>query len=816
MPKSAKPRASGPRPVRVSAPAAGWLTGLEQVPDPVFAQGMLGTGVAIDPVEGMICAPCDGIVTLIAPTRHAVTLLTDDGAEIVIHIGLETVGLDGQGFEAQVEQGARVAAGDRLLSFDLDAVGLKAKSLITPILLTGETGFRFVPGELDRIVAVGDPIGTIEATASGDEQVAASGPAETARYVVGLDHGLHARPAARIAECAKRFDVEVSLQANGRTAAGRSPVAIMALDVRKGDEVVVHAQGPEAGAVLECLADVLGPAPETAAPEAPAPAAGDTIGGVCAMAGSAVGSAFQWRRAIADPPEHGEDPAKERAALSRALSEVRGRLETLSASSGGPAKEIAQAHLSLLDDEGLHAAADASIDKGKSAGFAWRSAIAGASSALDKTGNRHMRERVADLEDIASQVVRALDGSGAEAALELPERTILLADDLLPSELLAIDRERIAGIAIAGGGPTSHIAIIAASFGVPTLVGMGPSVTQIPTGTRLLLDAMAGRLVVEPTAEAASTAAARPAVWSDAAECCTADGERITLLANLGGLGDVASALAAGAEGCGLLRTEFLFLDRAEAPGEDEQLAAYQGIADALGGRPLTIRTLDIGGDKPVAFIEHEHEDNPALGLRGIRTALARPDLLETQLRAISRVSGPGIKAMIPMLSSIDELRAVRARVGSAKLGVMVETPAAAVIADALAAEADFLSIGSNDLAQYALAMDRTNPALAPYVDALHPAVLRLIAMTVEAAAKVGKPVSLCGGLASDQLGALVLVGLGLRELSAVPAALPAVRGAIGSASVEDCAALARQALAADSASEVRRLAAALLQGGNA
>ena len=251
MPKSAKPRASGPRPVRVSAPAAGWLTGLEQVPDPVFAQGMLGTGVAIDPVEGVICAPCDATVTLIAPTRHAVTLRTGDGAELVIHIGLETVGLEGRGFEAHIEQDAKVAAGDRLLSFDLDAVGLNAKSLITPIVLTSESGFRFVPGELDRMVALGDPIGTIEAVAAADDKDAASGPAETARFVVGLDHGLHARPAARIAECAKRFAAEVSLEANGRSAAGRSPVAIMALDVRKGDEVVVHARGPEAGAVLE-------------------------------------------------------------------------------------------------------------------------------------------------------------------------------------------------------------------------------------------------------------------------------------------------------------------------------------------------------------------------------------------------------------------------------------------------------------------------------------------------------------------------------------------------------------------------------------
>jgi phosphocarrier protein FPr/phosphocarrier protein len=279
----------------------------------------------------------------------------------------------------------------------------------------------------------------------------------------------------------------------------------------------------------------------------------------------------------------------------------------------------------------------------------------------------------------------------------------------------------------------------------------------------------------------------------------------------------VQPALAAGAEGCGLLRTEFLFLDRSEAPSAEEQRSAYQAIADALGGRTLTIRTLDIGGDKPVPYIRFPDEQNPALGARGIRTELFIPGLLDDQLRAIAEVKGDAVKVMLPMVSSVTELRAVRERLAAIgarlTLGVMVETPAAALIADRLIAEADFLSIGSNDLAQYALAMDRTSALLAAAIDALHPAVLRLIAMTAEAGRSGGKPVSLCGGLASDPLAALVLVGLGIRELSAVPAAVPAVRHAIAQVSVSDCRALAERALKLESAAQVRALAAELVKG---
>jgi phosphoenolpyruvate-protein phosphotransferase len=300
--------------------------------------------------------------------------------------------------------------------------------------------------------------------------------------------------------------------------------------------------------------------------------------------------------------------------------------------------------------------------------------------------------------------------------------------------------------------------------------------------------------------------------------CHTKDGVRIEINANLGSHNDAIVAVAAGAEGCGLLRTEFLFLDREAPPGETEQAEAYRAIAKTLEGKPLTIRTLDIGGDKPAPYLRFPAEENPALGLRGVRVSLWRPDLLAVQLRAILlAVPASQCRIMVPMIASLAELRQVRQALNQARaelgitssvsLGVMVETPAAAITADLLAAEADFLSIGTNDLTQYCLAMDRGNAGLAADFDALHPAVLRLIAATIDGAARHGRPVSVCGGLASDLVAAPILIGLGVRGLSAAAAQIPAFKARIHDLTLDQCRLLAEKALAASSAAEVRALA---------
>ena len=343
---------------------------------------------------------------------------------------------------------------------------------------------------------------------------------------------------------------------------------------------------------------------------------------------------------------------------------------------------------------------------------------------------------------------------------------------------------------------------------------------------QVILDADAGAVIVDPHPDRQAQAHAAIALRAEAEAAAlaagdrpaaTADGQAIHVYANLGSVADAEAAAAAGAEGCGLLRTEILFLDRSVAPDVAEQAADYSGVVAALPGRPVVIRLLDVGGDKPAPYLAIPPEENPALGLRGIRVSLARPEVLDTQLRAILAV--PEVercRIMVPMVASIAELIAVREAldrlraelgVGPVQLGAMVETPAAAATADLIAAHADFLSIGSNDLTQYVLAMDRGNPAVAAGIDGLHPAVLRLIRMTCDGAATRGVPVSVCGGLAADPLAAPILVGLGVRTLSVPPARVPATKALVARLTMAAVRDHADAALVAASAAEVRALA---------
>jgi len=333
-------------------------------------------------------------------------------------------------------------------------------------------------------------------------------------------------------------------------------------------------------------------------------------------------------------------------------------------------------------------------------------------------------------------------------------------------------------------------------------------------------------LHVDPGAERITAArrqlelrAARRAAEREAAQrdCYTADGERIEVFANIGSLAEAQAAVRNGAEGCGLLRTELLFLERETPPSEAEQHAEYQRLAEALAGRPMTVRTLDIGGDKPIPYLPLPPEENPALGLRGVRTSLWRPDLLRQQLRAILGVRPYGqCRILLPMITDVAEIRSVRAMIEEARtelgrrepieVGVMIETPASALMADSIAVESDFFSVGTNDLTQYTLAMDRGHSELAARLDALHPAVLRLIARTAEAAQASKRRLAVCGGLASDLAAAPILIGLGVHELSAVPSVIPQLKALIGKLTLEECANVAHQALQQGSAEAVRAL----------
>jgi phosphocarrier protein FPr/phosphocarrier protein len=483
--------------------------------------------------------------------------------------------------------------------------------------------------------------------------------------------------------------------------------------------------------------------------------------------------------------------------------------------------------LEFIDDWELVASARRAISRGKSAAFAWRRAVRDSADTLRALGDQRMAERVDDLLDLESQVLLALSGEAPVTIRDLPERAILIADDLKPSQLVSLDASRLAGISLAAGGPTSHVAILAAAMGVPALVALGPTVLDVDDGAWLVLDAEQGTLTISPDQTALAAAeqtlalrqqrrqAERAAAHAD---CRTADGVRIEVFANLASVAEAQVAVTHGAEGCGLLRTEFLFLERESPPSEDEQLEQYQGIARALEGRPLIVRTLDIGGDKPIPYLPLPPEENPALGLRGVRTSLWRPDLLRVQLRAILRVQpADQCRVLLPMITDTAEIRAVRRMldevrrelsiVAPVQVGAMIETPASALIAERIANEVEFLSIGTNDLTQYTLAMDRGHAELAHLIDGLHPAVLRLIAMAVEAGERHSRLVAVCGGLASEPAAVPILIGLGVRELSVVPTLVPQLKSLIRTLTLDTCRALAQRALAMDTAESVRALA---------
>ena len=839
--------------ITLLAPLAGWSTPLDEAPDEVFATRMLGDGVAIDPTAGTLYAPCDGELLVVAASRHAVTVRTQEGCEVLLHVGIDTVGLAGDGFQVHAAQGSQVRAGDALLSFDLDLLAQRAKSLLTPVIVTADHGFRVLRQTLDRAVAVGDflmEIGVVSgaaavpAAASFTAAAASTcAPVLTRRMAVKLKHGIHARPAALLAASIRNLAADVRVAAHGRQANARSTVALMSLGVQHGEEIEIHASGPDASQAAGALAAVLataGDMPGAAiaaqrAPVAPtpvstaAPATADRLPGVVASPGVAVGEACQLRRLEPEVRETGADINTETAALERARAAVRARLERAAhapaAAGHEAAREIAAAHLELLEDPELLSGAHSLLSQGKSAGFAWRSPLRAAADTLRQLPDPRLRERADDLTDLESQVLLALAGGAGTGGPALPAHAIVIAQELLPSQLVALDASRIAGIALAAGGATSHVAIIAAAKGIPTLVALGPSVLAVPDGTPVVLDAGRGLLEIAPAPE--RLARARAAVAALAAsrvgelaaappECRPADGIRLEVLANIGSLAEVDAAVMNGAEGCGLLRTEFLFLDRQSPPSEAEQSAAYAAIAAALGSRPLTIRTLDAGGDKPIAYLPLPPEENPALGLRGVRTGLAYPQLLRTQLRAVLALGERSrCRLLLPMITDTSDLLAVRAvldevrrELGGAdiKVGVMIETPASALLAESLAEAADFLSIGTNDLTQYTLAMDRGHPQLAARLDALHPAVLRLIARTAAAARARGRHCAVCGGLASEPLAAPLLVGLGVNELSAVPAVIPRLKARIGAVAMAECREIARQALQADSAAAVREL----------
>jgi phosphoenolpyruvate-protein phosphotransferase len=837
----------------IKAPMSGPLVPLGEVPDPVFAQKIVGDGISIDPITPQLLAPCDGQVVQLHRAGHAVTIATEAGIEVLMHIGLDTVALKGQGFTPRVASGDAVRAGDTLIDFDADFIATHAKSLLTQIIVTARNGTVRLEAGHGSVRAGEDVILRVHVDGTGDVDGRAPGRVVVSKPVrVPNPAGLHARPAAVLATLARPFDADVRLRLRGRDANAKSVVAVMSLEIAHGDEVEVAAEGPDADiavhTIAAALATGLGEAGATAAlpvaaarvstPEAgrgprPASADPDLLVGVSASNGLAIGRIVQFRRSELSVAEHAASPGDERARLASAIATAKRQLEEMRQHLRGEADygkaAIFSAQEEILDDPELLDAAARGIGSGQSAAFAWRRAADAHAALLAGLKNELLAARAQDVRDVGRRVLTGLVGENDTR--EYPADTVLIAEELTPSDVAGFDRRRVLGFCTTMGGASSHVAILARSFDLPAVAGIDTGALDVPGGTLVILDGTRGVLTVSPTSEVVAQIRQRTAARAerqrlDGAQAhvpaVTLDGRRIEVAANAGDVAEAIRAATVGADGIGLLRTELLFMDRVSAPSEDEQFSVYRAIVQALGpDRPIIIRTLDVGGDKPLTYLPLPREDNPFLGLRGLRVGLDRPEVLRTQLRAILRASESGaVRVMFPMVATLTELRTARAmldecgrelEVAPIPVGVMVEVPSAALQAPAFAREVDFFSIGSNDLTQYTLAMDRGHPKLAALVDALHPAVLRLIDLTVRGAHDHGKWVGVCGGMAGDAQAVPILIGLGVDELSVSVPAVAAVKAQVRGLSYEVCRDLAARALDAGTESEVRAMTPAVL-----
>lgn len=692
------------------------------------------------------------------------------------------------------------------------------------------------------------PAGLAVTGADGASDSSGSDPVERAQLVVDLAHGLHARPAARVVAAVRTLDAEVTVSRGGGPGApARSLSRLTALGVRPGDTVEVRARGPQAGAAIAALVALAGrhfdeqdDGTRSTGPRSPAPSAGHlTSPGtgspapaarpVTVLAGLALAPAYGIGSPVpAVPDVEPGTPATRRDRLLAAVAAVRADLEDAVRASGA-AGEIFAAHLLLLEDPDLVDVALGAVAAGDGPARAWSAAVAGAEERFAEVDDEYLRARAGDVRAVGDAVLRCLldpDGSTGRAARLNAAAGVVLAGDLTPAEAARLDPARVRAVVLAGGSASGHSAILVRSSGIPMLVGAGAAVLAIEDGTAVAVDTAARLVVAEPdpalvadlTARlAAEVGRERARAAAAAAAASTLDGTVIAVAANVGSVADAVRAAAAGAEGAGLVRTEFCFADRAGAPTTAEQQAVYEDIAAALAPHRVVLRTLDVGGDKPLAFLPMTPELNPFLGIRGLRLSLLRPELLREQLAAIVAVAADHpVSVMFPMVTTLAELRAARAlldEVAAAaggipeglRVGMMLEVPAAALKAAAFAAEVDFFSIGTNDLTQYAMAAERGNGALAALSDGLDPGVLGLISMVCRAAAgRAG--VTVCGELAADPDALAVLLGLGVRELSVAAPAIGRVKEEIRRIRLSAAAELAARAVACAGAEEVRAL----------
>lgn len=758
-----------------------------------------------------------------------------------------------------MDLGSAVMSAETALDFLPDAVKAKVRLCAAPLVegtvaaaVQAAVGASLAEADAEAVGAMDVKIRQLAPVAGAPPAAAppagpppTPGEAERLELAIANKLGLHARPAASLVATAGAFQAEIRLSKGEKSANAKSINQVALLAVKNGDTVVVTASGPDAREAVAALAalhrDRFGERDEDLA-AAPAPETAGLAGaegiftGSPAAPGYAVGPALAYRTALPEvTPRAVTDTAAQIGRLDAAIATARAAIENLrretERASGKAGAAIFTVHDLILGDGAMRDAAAARITGERvDAAYAWSRAVTDMATAYEGLDDAYMRARAADVRDCGGRVLRILAGEG-EGGVRLTREAVVVARDLSPSDVAGLDAKLVLGLVTQVGGATSHAAILARSLGIPAVIGAGDGPGRIADGQVIALDGFTGTVWAAPDETVRGDMAAKRAAWltarrdakaRGAAPAVTRDGLAVPIWANIGNAADAARALAAGAEGVGLFRTEFLFQDRAQAPDEEEQYEAYLAAARAMAGRPVIVRTLDIGGDKPLRYLDMPREANPFLGERGVRFCLARPALFRTQLRALLRAAAEAnIRIMYPMVSDVAELDGVRdfaARVGRelaaegravagrVKAGIMIEVPSAVAVADNLAARCDFFSIGTNDLTQYVMAADRGNAAVSKLCDSFNPAVLRLIGQTCRAAEAAGITVGMCGELAGDSRATPLLLGLGVKELSMSATAIAEVKEAVRAAEGKACRALAAKARQAESAEAVRAI----------
>lgn len=856
----------------VYAPLSGETVALEDIEDPIIATKALGDGIAIKPNDNNVFSPCSGVIKLIHSQKNVIIIHTETGADILINIGINLKDIPKNLFKSFVQVGSIVETGDLLLQFDKNEL-LKDSAKFNTIVVVNnlETScneIRFINNSKNILACKSllYVIGKKEAINSNEfneylKRLSTNMKKENNNLKLELivinKTGIHARPASVLSSLAKKFTSEIKLYKEDDKADAKSLIEILGLGISYNDNVTLEIIGEDAeealSAISEAFASGFGEEGHSDKKTVTTTAQQSTnttdsnqedtkiiekiktneksvvISGVVNYPSLVMGKAFfivEEDISITENSEISYEEEKHRllSAIDNVKSKIQEYINNAQENNKTSQAEIFTAHAEVLKDDFLINSAKELLKESKTAEYAFKQATNKTCDILSKTQNSLLKERISDIKDIQKSVINVLSGKELKP-LEIPENSIVIAEDLNPSNITNFN-SNVKGVILSKGSSTSHISIMMKNEGIASLVSVGSSVLHIKEGTAIILDSKQGNLIVNPSEEEKNSNTSKVEELQKIRNynliktknpAITTDGIRIKVLGNVGGIDQAVEAYNKGGEGIGLVRSEFLFMSCKSAPTEEWQRNVYQDICNAMHGEEVVVRTLDVGGDKPISYINIPSEENPIMGLRGVRNYHLNKEIFYSQIRALLSVNPAGIcKIMIPMISGIGEVKKIKEVIAKEKeslgikaeikVGIMVEVPSVALLAKQFAKHVDFFSIGTNDLAQYILAMDRGHNVLTKHLNNLNPAILKSIDFTCKGAKEYNVPVGVCGAMASEIESVPILIGLGVSSLSCTSALIPDVKAFIRSVSYSKCVEVAQKSLELETQDEVKSL----------